>query len=174
MSHKRKEKKMQKVWNTLGVIGIRLAMFAAGCAIGALIVFIFFRWFWVTSVDKHEFAFSFNRFTGGIETCTNSGWYVRTPIKYSVYTIDCRPVQITISANQRVLNAKLVRFNPEGIETFIKWHGMSAASGMNSGALPEILKCYAFDSVGGKDCPFLEVIQDIAPNQGILNEKELK
>ena len=163
---------MQKVWDKIGEIAIKLGILIAGIAGICLIGFIVFRIFWVTSVDKHEFAFSFNRFTGGIETCTNSGWYVRAPIKYSVYTIDCRPVQITISANQRVLNAKLVRFDPEGIETFIKWHGMNAASGMNSGNLPEILKCYAFDSVNGEDCPFLEVIQEIAPNQGVLNEKK--
>jgi len=165
---------MQKVWNMFENIGIKLAWLTGVSLTLFLAGFIIFRWFWVTSVEKHEFAFSFNRFTGGIETCTNSGWYIRTPVKYSVYTIDCRPVQITISANQRVLNAKLVRFNPEGIETFIKWHGMNAASGVHSSNLPEILKCYAFDTVGGKDCPFLDVIQDIAPNQGILNDKGIK
>lgn len=143
---------------------------AALVAVVGLVGLLAFRMFWVTSVDKHEFAYSFNRFTGGVETCTNSGWYIRTPIKYSVYTIDCRPVQITISANQRVLNAKLVRFDPKGIETFIKWHGMGAGGSMGgvNGGLSEILKCYAFDSVNGADCPFLEVIQEIAPNQGML------
>lgn len=165
---------MNKFWSVLENVGIALAwLFGISVAVG-LIGLIIFRIFWVTSVDKHEFAYSFNRFTGGIETCTNSGWYVRTPIKYSVYTIDCRPVQLTISANQRVLNAKLVRFDPNGIESFIKWHGMGAGSGVNSVNLAEILKCYAFDTVNGADCPFLEVISDIKPNQSCPKDIENK
>lgn len=136
----------------------------------ALIGLIFFRMLWVTTQEKHEFAYSFDRFDGTIEVYTNSGWIVKTPIRYSVHTIDLRPMQITISANSRVLNAKLVRFDPRGLKTFIEWHGRGAESNMNNG-FQEILKSYAFDKENGRDCPFLEVIQEIAPNQGMISNE---
>jgi hypothetical protein len=143
----------------------------AGALVVTLVVAFFglliFRALWVTNQEKHEFAYAFDRYEGKIECFTNSGWIVRTPIRYSVHTIDMRPIQITISANQRVLNAKLVRFDPKGIQTFIEWHGRGAGESMNS-PLGEILKCYAFDKANGLDCPFLEVVQEIAPNQGLV------
>ena len=63
-----------------------------------------------------------------------------------------------------MLNAKLVRFDPKGLATFVEWHGRNAGDYTKN--LLEILKCYAFDMAEGKDCPFLKVIQVIAPNQG--------
>lgn len=134
---------------------------------GALIVLTAFRLMWVTRVEIHEAAYNVKWLTGELEVFTNSGWVVRAPVLNSVHCIDLRPVQLTISANQRVLNAKLVRFDIKGIKTFIEWHGRGAGS---MGGMEEILKCYAFDSVNGADCPFLEVIQEIAPNQGILSK----
>lgn len=162
----------------------KFASFMKGFGIGIVIAFIvaffgllIFRAMWVTNQEKHEFAYSFDRYTGNIECFTNSGWIVRTPIRYSIHKLDMRPVQITISANQRVLNAKLVRFDPRGIKTFIEWHGRGAGEGTNynseqrTSRLAEILKCYAFDKANGTDCPFLEVIQEIAPNQVIPEKK---
>lgn len=145
------------IWAGLGVIaGVLLAV----CFVG------FFFWFglWVTTVENYELGFAFDRVTGQIELLDKQGWIVRTPFRYSVHKLDLRPHQLQFSANQRVLNAKLCRFDPKGLETFIEWHGRSAGdSTMN---LQEILKCYAFDLADGKDCPFLEVIQEIAPGQG--------
>ncbi len=139
-----------------------------GVFVGLVIVGIigFGIWFsfWVTLVDNYELGFSFDKMTGKIELIDHTGWVIRTPFRYSVHAIDMRPHQLMISANQRVLNAKLVRFNPKGLATFVEWHGRSA--GDSSYDLQEILKCYAFDLADGKDCPFLEVIQEIAPNQG--------
>lgn len=152
---------MEKLMKKIGIV-------LGGILTGAICVLLVFRMFWVTGVEKHEFAYTFDRLSGSISEVTNSGWVIRTPIRYKVYTIDCRPIQITISANQRVLNAKLVCFNPQGLKEFIEWHGAGAGNNMNS-PLSEILKCYAFDTVNGADCPFLTVLQDIAPNQGALD-----
>lgn len=139
-----------------------------GCSLITLVMLFgigFWIWWcnWVTVVDKHEFAFVFDRVSGKIEKIDKDGWVIRTPIRYSVHRIDLRPQQITISANQRVLNAKLVQFNPEGLETFIEWHGRSAGDDRRD--LMEILKCYAFDSEEGKDCPFLTVISGVKIGQ---------
>jgi hypothetical protein len=143
-------------WTLFGII--------AG-AIGGitLLCLITFRVFWVTHVDNYELAFVFDSATGKIEKVDKTGWIVRTPVRYSVHHIDLRPHQLTISANQRVLNAKLVQFDPEGLDTFVQWHGRAA--GDETKALQEILKCYAFDLADGKDCPFLKVVQEIAPSQ---------
>lgn len=142
--------------------GVKVLLLSLVLALVALIVVSMS----VTQIDNYEMGFQFDRVTGKIETIDHKGWVVRLPIRYSVHTIDLRPYQIQIAANNRVLNAKLVRFKPEGLQTFVEWHGRSA--GDNTLWLLEILKCYAFDSVGGADCPFIEIIQVISPNKSIL------
>ncbi len=146
------------VWSVIG-----------GVVILALLTILIWFGAWVRHVDRHELGFSYDRMTGQIEILKRYGWWIRTPIRYSVHTIDMRPYQTTLSANQRILNAKLVRFDPKGLETFVEWHGRNA--GDNLPNLLEILKCYAFDRAEGRDCPFLEVVSEIAPSQGVLNFK---
>lgn len=131
---------------------------------------IMFRALFVTFVDNYEFAFAYDMWAGKIEKIDGSGWVVRWPIRYSVHTIDLRPQQVQISFNKRVLNAKLVRFDPKGIETFIEWHGRKA--GDNNEELLEILKCYAFDQDEGRDCPFLSVGSVVVPGQGFEATKK--
>ena len=152
----------QKIGITLGVL-----------LIFSLIGLCLFRVIFVTFVDNYELGFVYDSVTGKIEMLDRSGWIVRTPIRYGVHHIDLRPIQVSISANSRILNAKLVRFNPNGLQTFVEWHGRSA--GDTHSNLEEILKCYAFDRDEGKDCPFLTVLSDVAPSQGgPLSEKDKK
>lgn len=154
-----------------------------GIGLGALVVvglgcLLIWRMFWVTMVDNYEMGFCYNRLTGKIEVVSRTGWIVRTPIINSVHTIDLRPYQISIVANiqrnaasasgstigSRILNAKLVRFNPKGLETFIEWHGRNAGDSLDD--MLEILKAYAFNKDEGRDCPFLTVVSEIAPKPG--------
>lgn len=166
------KKFLRTMWSWVTSFSLRnMLIWTAALAVVALVGFIFWWIFWVTTVDNYELGFVFDRVTGKIEKVEKQGWVIRTPIRYSVHTLDLRPYQLTISANERVLNAKLVRFNPEGLETFVEWHGRSA--GDSTSNLKEILKCYAFDMADGKDCPFLTVLQDIAPNQGALQPKNV-
>lgn len=153
-----------KLWSRINFVTI--GAWGAGLLITSLLGFLIWYGSWVTTVDNYELGFVFDRVTGKIEPVEKQGWVIRTPIRYSVHTIDLRPYQVTISFNERVLNAKLVRFNPDGLATFVEWHGRDAGDSTTN--LREILKCYAFDVADGKDCPFLEVIQEIAPNQGAL------
>jgi hypothetical protein len=139
----------------------------------AIIIAGLFRLTFVTFVDKHEACFIYDRVSGTVEIPDRTGYIVRTPILYSVHKLDIRPYQISITANigspgtssvsSRVLNAKLVRFNPKGIPTFIAWHGRDAGDKLEN--LLEIMKCYAFDKEGGKDCPFITVLNEINPSQ---------
>jgi len=140
---------------------------ALGVIIGILIVvgllgLGIWRAAFVTFVDNYEYAFVYDRWNGQIEPLDRTGWIIRNPFRYSVHHIDIRPYQVTISANTRVLNAKLVRFNPAGLDTFLQWHGRGA--GDKKDDLLEILKCYAFDTDEGRDCPFLVVMGTISTN----------
>ncbi|MBI5153515.1 MAG: hypothetical protein HZA36_03605 [Parcubacteria group bacterium] len=146
------------------------SIWKVGIAVGALflsLLIAFLIWYhvWVSFIDNYELGFTYNRFSGKIEVLNHTGWVVRNPWEYGVHKIDLRPYQLSISANSRVLNAKLVRFNPAGLATFIEWHGRDAGDSVSE--LKEILKCYAFDRADGKDCPFLTVLQELAPGQGI-------
>lgn len=149
-------------------------MILAALTILTLFVLIIFRITFVTFVDKHEMGFVFNSISGQIERVERSGYVVRWPLIYSVHSIDLRPYQVSIvtmpggrgmgsEISQRILNAKLVKFNPTGFDTFIQWHGRKAGDSVDD--LLEILKCYAFDQTDGADCPFLTVLSEIAPTQ---------
>ncbi len=150
---------------TLKIVGI-LLVFALALSLFTLAIC-------VKSIDKHEYGFTFNRFTGEITPLNRTGLFFMNPIKYAVHKLDLRPYQIRITANvnvgERILNAKLVRFNPDGLKTFIAWHGRKAGRSVYD--LTEILKCYAFAPDGGKSCPFLKVEAEIAPSQGMSTEK---
>jgi hypothetical protein len=109
-------------------------------------------------VDQHEIGYSFDKRTGIIKILPRSGWHLRNPFLMSIHSIDKRPMQVCINANSRVLNCKLVAFNPAGLELFIKMHGRDAADA--SGALAEILKSYAYDGSDG-DYPFLTILREL-------------
>ncbi len=141
---------------------------------------LIFRVSLVNFVDNYETGFVYNRFTGQVEILNRTGYFLYMPFKYSVHAIDLRPYQISITADiggtsqgsssvsKRVLNAKLVRFNPDGIMTFIAWHGRDAGDNLSN--LLEIMKCYAFDKEDGKDCPFITVLSEINPSQAETNQ----
>lgn len=157
MKEQEREFVANAVWKRLGV-------FLAALIVIVLLGLAVWRIAWVTFVDNYEMAFSYDRMSGQIEKIDRTGWIIRTPFVYSVHAIDLRPYQVTISANQRILNAKLVRFNPEGLKQFVEWHGRDAAD--STGWLLEILKCYAFDMEEGRDCPFLTIVNVVSPRQG--------
>ena len=145
----------------------------AGILIGGLLVvalsgLMLFMAFFVSYIDRHEVGFKFNRFTGEVTIFERTGYVLKTPFRDKVCAIDLRPYQVRITANlnigDRILNAKLVRFNPEGLETFIEWHGLEA--GNHRGNMVEILKCYVFAPDGGESCPFLEMVSEVAMEQG--------
>lgn len=155
---------------------VKNSLIGLGILVGiALFGAIFFWTFCVSFVDNYEFGFTYDRFNGKVEALPRTGYIVRNPIKYAIHSVDTRPYQISITAHfgisSRILNAKLVKFNPEGLKEFVAWHGRDA--GDNLGNLQEIMKCYAFDKEGGKDCPFITILNEINPSQvSTLVEKE--
>jgi hypothetical protein len=156
-------------------LGVFIGVIVGVVLVLGFVTFLGWRAIFVKSVDKHEFAYSFNRWSGTIKPIQRSGWVTYLPWIEVIHTIDTRPYQISINADiggtmsvsKRVLNAKLVRFNPVGLDTFIQWHGRDA--GDNLGNMLEILKAYAFDQNDGRDCPFLKVEKELAPKLVVTN-----
>lgn len=144
-----------------------------------------FRVGWVDFVDNYEMAFKFDTrsgkveilstqhpdATGAMKTGWQRGYIVTPPVLVKVHTVDLRPMQVCMNANQRVLNCKLVEFNPAGLQVFLDWHGRDDYEGPGSGAsaaretpFSEILKSYAFDG-SGKGYPFLTVKRELKPEE---------
>ena len=130
-------------------------------AIPALITFFSF-FASITYVENYEMGYSFDKFGGTIEKFDRTGYFLKPWWQYEVNTIDLRPTQVSITANQRVLNAKLVKFDPEGLDIFLEWHGRGA--GEDLAQLQDILKSYAYKNNRGADCPFLIILEEI--NEG--------
>lgn len=139
--------------NTLEKIGYGIG----GIILLALIVALFIRMLFINFVDNHEFGYRFNALTGEVTELNQKGYVWSAPFIVKIHTIDTRPFQVTVSANNRVLNAKLVQFNPAGYRLFIAWHGRDDYDQMS---LNPILTSYAFDP-SQKDYPFLTVLKEL-------------
>lgn len=147
----------------------------AGIFVGILIVLalvggLIFRVTFVDFVDNYEFGYRYDALTGEITELKQTGYIVSMPFITKIHTIDTRPFQVNISANSRVLNAKLIQFNPAGYKLFISWHGRGdydihnggSSNGVNSGGLEPILTSYAFDpDFDPKEYPFLRILKEL-------------
>lgn len=123
---------------------------------------IVFRIAFVTFVDSYELGYVYYGRTGKVVRLDRTGYVVTTPFLNSVHAIDLRPGQVCMNANSRVLNCKLVKFNPNGFDKFIEWHGRGAGdSAQGQVNIYEILKSYAFNVNEGRDCPFLTISDDM-------------
>jgi len=142
----------------------------------ALICLVGFRVLFVNFVDNYELGYKFDARTGQITILPHTGYVVTPPFIVSVHHIDLRPMQVCISTIQRVLNCKLVQFNPdkegEGVQLFLKWHGRQDYDGpdttsrqSSSGAssytyFQSALLNYAYDGNEGS-YPFLTVLREL-------------
>lgn len=145
----------------------KLGIVFGGVLVAALCALLVFRITFVTFVDSYELGYVYHARTGEIERLSRTGYVVAVPFLNSVHTLDLRPGQVCMNANSRVLNCKLVRFNLDGFDKFIEWHGRGAGEGGSStsttgqSGVYEILKSYAFNVNEGRDCPFLEIWDDM-------------
>jgi len=119
------------------------------------VVLIFLVWvFLVKFVDQHEVGYKFDLITGDITVLEKTGYFIAPPW-VKIGSIDLRPAQVCINANSRVLNCKLVRFNPDGLVLFIEWHGRSPDN-----TVDEILRSYAYDGMD-RNYPFLTIVTEL-------------
>jgi hypothetical protein len=133
-----------------------------GIGVGAIIVLLlvgalFVRVTFIDFVDNYEFGYRFNALTGEITELNQKGYIWSAPFITKIHKIDTRPFQVKVSANDRVLNAKLVQFDPKGYKLFISWHGRDDYDKMK---LDPILTSYAFDP-SQNNYPFLLVLKEL-------------
>lgn len=161
--------------------GVVVVLFMASIFIGGIGI-LGIRLFAATKVENYQVAYKYDLMPGKgqIEILRNKnqdgsysyerGWVLAWPILVKVHTVDLRPMQVCINANQRVLNCKLVQFNPEGLELFLSWHGRDDYEGPGNSSMQvttnfsEILKSYAYDG-SGKTYPFLTVLRELKPEE---------
>ncbi len=139
--------------------------------VGIVVLSLLTFWFgFVDFVDQNEVGYKFDTRTGEITVMKEKGYIVTPPILVKVNTIDLRPFQVCISANSRVLNCKLVQFDPTGVEDFINWHGRGNYTPFSMGTLNtqgdmyQIMMSYAYEAYGrkrNKNYKFLKIIKEI-------------
>lgn len=148
-------------WTGLGYV--------LGAIVAVLVVLaVLFRITFVNFIDNYQIGYKFDTRDGKITILSETGYVVTPPYLVKVHTIDLRPMQVCINANQRVLNCKLVQFNKEGLDLFLSWHGRTDYEGNN---LNEILKSYAYDG-SGKNYPFLTIIRELKPEESVPEVKK--
>lgn len=186
------DKTASSVGNGSGRFFRRFAILVLVLVVIGVIGLVGFRVLAVDKVDYHEFAYRWDLLDGGKVTpitrigddgkpLDRSGYVITWPIITKVHTIDLRPMQVCISAIQRVLNCKLVQFTPTGIgvdddgkstdgfRLLLKWHGR--ANYTNDGGTREnptifnqILMAYAYEG-SGHHYPFLRIIRELKPEE---------
>ena len=149
---------MEKKYALLGVL--------VGIVVLAFISLVGFRLACVDFVDNYELGYKYDAWNNGqIERLNRTGYVVTKPFIVKVHRVDLRPMQVCINANSRVLNCKLVQFNPDGLELFLSWHGRNDYSNDGVSAnLNAILMSYAYDG-SGKTYPFLKVLRELKPEE---------
>lgn len=163
-------------------LGIGLGGFVV---ISFILLMIFMPW---AHIDNYELGYKFDSRNGQITVFRNpdsslrAGYVARTPFFDSIHTIDLRPRQVCITvgsgtgstgsagANSRVLNCKLVRFEPgrndEGLRLFLSWHGRDS---YYDSSLDDLLKIYAYDGLSGS-CTSFPCTPEAYPFLTILRE----
>lgn len=160
------------------ILGVLAGITAVALVLG-FVGLIIFRILFVNFVDNYELGYKYdmrsgkltvladsmkNVTTGKYEYLPLTGYIVSPPFLVKVHTIDLRPMQVCIKANSRVLNCKLVKFDPAGLVLFLSWHGRGDYDNDGTSATPsqfnQILMSYAYDG-SGRSYPFLDVLREL-------------
>ena len=137
-----------------------------------LIIGIIFLFSSYRIVDVTEFAYKYDLVTGEVSGIWDedgnpkTGWIWKTPFLEKVHTIETLPYRTCLGEeNTRVLNCKLVQFNPKGWRQFVMWHGRRDYDHNRKGFsvtdydLNKILMAYAY-SENPSEYKFLEITED--------------
>lgn len=129
--------------------------------------------FWIlclNHVPPQAIGVAYDSINGQVSVQRNPGWYVTHPF-VQVASVETRPFQVCINAGARILNCKLIRFNPDGATEFVKlqgfhyWNGPSNCNsnpGCQSSEFGRIMMGYAYAE---QPYPFLEILEEIKPGK---------
>lgn len=124
-------------------------------AIGVLLL-IFVIMFWcgfLNHVSVNEIGVAYNSIDGSIIIQDKPGWYF-TPPTVQVGYQSTLPMRVTIQSDANLINTRLVRFVPEGIDEFIKLQGFSM---LMKNKQANVMLGYAFS---GRKYSFMEILED--------------
>ncbi len=122
--------------------------------IGAFLVLVLlFYLSFLNHVAINEIGVAYNSIGGKVWVQDHPGWYITSPT-VQVAVIPTIPLRVTIPSEAKVINTKIVRFNPKGVDEFIRLQGFSYFSDQG---IENILMGYAFS---GQKYPFLDVLQE--------------
>lgn len=145
---KEEEKKNNKIKNKRPLI---LCVFCDGVIY--FLIFLFFFWiFCLNKIGVYEIGIVKNSRTGQMWLQDVSGWYLTSPF-VRVATISLLPMKVELPSDAKIINEKLVRFNKEGWEQFIRMQGFY----YYGSSLNNILLGFAFS---GMEWSFLEILQE--------------
>ena len=130
----------------------RLTKWGIGVGSVVLALLIFYGVF-LNHVAINEIGVAYDSIGGKVWVQARPGWYITRPT-VKVAVIPTVPLKITIPSEAKVINMKIVRFNPAGIDEFIRLQGFSYFSDQS---IENILMGYAFS---GEKYPFLDVLQE--------------
>lgn len=123
-------------------------------ALGVLILACFiFYCACLNHVGINEVGVAYNSIGGNVWVQAHPGWYLTSPT-VEVANITTLPMKVAIPSEAKVINTKIVRFNPHGVDEFIRLQGFSYFSDQG---MENILMGYAFS---GKSYPFMDVLQE--------------
>lgn len=141
----------------------------AGGIVSLVGAFLFYV-FCLNHVEPQEIGISYDSLNGEVTVQRHPGWYVTSPFT-RVATVETRPFQVCLNAGARILNCKLIRFNPDGAAEFVKlqgfhyWNGPSNCNnnpGCSSTEWSRIMMGYAYAE---RPYPFLEILEEIKPHK---------
>lgn len=126
-----------------------------------------FRVSCLTYVEEYEFGYVIENNSGEMYPTEHKGYVFSWPFLQSVYTIDLRPTQTCLFANNLVVECKTVAFNPEGWREFVRMYERKHYRVYDAfekeklhGDLTEVLTYHAFSSEVNH-CSFLTVLPDV-------------
>ena len=123
----------------------------------AVVILVFFFWvFFLNHVSVNHIGIAYDSMGGKVTIQKTPGWYVTSPFTKATY-IRTTPITVTIPSGAKIIISKVVRFKPEGVESYIRLQGFGY--GMDSN-LENVLLGYAFS---GKKYSFLEIMQEATP-----------
>lgn len=142
---------------------------ASAGAVGSVFMFYLLC---LNHLPPQEIGITYNSLNGDITIQDRPGWHLTSPF-VSVSTIETRPFQVCLNAGARVLNCKLIRFNPTGAKEFVRLQGFhywnTTIGGCNRGGsecslndFGRIMLGYAYSD---QSYPFLEILEEIKPGK---------
>lgn len=138
------------MWNWL--ISLEWYEKAIGTILVTLILFFGFWLHCVNHVHMNEIGVTYDMISGDLARQDQPGFYVTSPFVEVSY-LSMLPFKVTIPSNAKVINTKIVQFNLDGLDEYLRIQGWGYNLDQN---MDNAFLGYAFS---GQSFPFLTIVQ---------------